>query len=222
MILSLNTTMPFILLAALGFFMKRRGMIGDALVAQGNKIIFYFGIPATIFNHVHRADMSEVFDVRFLTFNSLWFVVFFLITWFIASVAMKDKNSVSSFVNSAYRGSLSVMAPPLLVLMFYGAHDPNILPKGILAISVLQILSSSSAAMLFAMHDPAARKKGALGVIVSILKKSDCHRRDPGPHIQRTRMDFAHICGNHGRQNGRNRFAARDDLRRREPIVSWF
>jgi len=162
--------MPFILLAALGFFIKRRGMIDDNLVKQGNRIVFNFAIPATIFNNVYRADLSEVFDVRFLTFNSLYLVVFFLIIWGLAWIMMKDKDLVPSFVNTAYRGSLPVVALPLLVLMFSDAYDPNILPKGILAVSVLQILTISAAVVLFAVHDPAARKKGALGIIVSILK----------------------------------------------------
>ena len=170
MILSLNVTMPFILIAALGFFIKRRGMIDDNLIKQGNKIVFNFGIPATIFNNIYRADMSEVFDAWFLTFNSLWLIVFFLATWGMTWIMMEDKSSVATFVNTAYRGSLPVVALPLLVLMFYDAYDPNILPKGILTAAVLQILTISAAVVLFAVHDPAARKKGVLGVTVSILK----------------------------------------------------
>ena len=174
MVLSINTTMPFILLALLGIWVKRRGMIGDVFVTQGNKIIFYFGIPTTIFNHIHRADLSTVFDVRFLVFNSVWLIVFFLGTWLLAYKFMKDKDSVPSFVNSTYRSSLSVVAPPLLVLMFYAGHhpgiDPNILPKGILAISVLLIISYASAAIMFAVYDESARKSGAVGILVTIAK----------------------------------------------------
>jgi len=170
MILSLNVTMPFILIAALGFFLKRRGVIDDNLTKQGNKIVFNFGIPATIFNNIYRADMSEVFDAWFLAFNSLWLIVFFLIIWGLTWVIMEDKDSVPTFVNCSYRGSIPVVALPLMVLMFYDAHDPNILPKGIFTISILQILTISAAVVLFAVHDMAARKKGVLGVTVSILK----------------------------------------------------
>ena len=170
MLLSINITMPFILLASLGILMKRCGMIGDKFVTQGNKAVFYFAIPATIFNHIHRADLSTVFDLHFLAFNSVWLILFFLVTWWFAYKLMKDKESVSSFVNSAYRSSLSVVAPPLLVLMFVDAYDPNILPKGILAVSVLLIISYATAATLFAIHDPKARKKGVLGIVMAIAK----------------------------------------------------
>jgi len=60
MLLSINITLPFILLALLGIFLKRRQMINDNFIAMGNKVIFYFAIPATIFNHIHRADLSVV------------------------------------------------------------------------------------------------------------------------------------------------------------------
>jgi len=80
--LSINITMPFILLSLLGILMKRIGMINDHFVKQGNRVIFNFGIPMTVFNHINRADLSAVFDVRFLTFNSVWTIVFFIVIWF--------------------------------------------------------------------------------------------------------------------------------------------
>jgi len=170
MILSVNITMPFILLALLGILMKRRKMISDTFVTQGNKAVFYFAIPVTIFNHIHVADLSAVFDLTFLLFNSFWLVAFFLVTWWMARAFMRDKDSVSSFVNSAYRSSLSVVAPPLLVLMFVDASDPDILPKGILAVSVLLILSYATASVLFAVHDTNAKKNGVLGILISVAK----------------------------------------------------
>jgi hypothetical protein len=168
--LSLNITMPFILVALLGVWLKRRGIIGDSFVKQGNKVIFYFAIPVTMFNHIHRANLTDVFDPRFLIFNVVALVAVFLLTWFFAYRLMRDRDSVSSFVNSAYRSSLSVLAPPLLVLMFIDSSDPNLLPKAILTVSVLLIVSYSTASVLFAVHDPQARKGGVTGVLLSIAK----------------------------------------------------
>jgi hypothetical protein len=162
--------MPFILLALLGFFLKRKGIINDNFVTYGNKVIFYFGIPATIFNHIHKADLSTVFDMWFLVWNALFLVAFFGVTWILSVVFMKDKKSIPPYVNSAYRSSLSVVAPPLFVLMFIDAADPNILPKGILTVSALLILSYATASVMFAVHDPVARKKGVLGVLLAIAK----------------------------------------------------
>ncbi|MCL2224742.1 MAG: AEC family transporter [Defluviitaleaceae bacterium] len=176
MVLSLNTTLPFILLALLGIFLKRKNMINDSFITLGNKVVFYVAIPTTIFRSIHRADLSEVLDTRFLIFNSVWLVLFFLATWVLAYKFMKDKDSVSSFVNSAYRSSLSVVAPPLFALMFSPLHhpgiDPNIYAKGILSVSVLLILSYATASVLFAVHDTNAKNTSsiALGIIKSIVK----------------------------------------------------
>jgi len=168
--LSINITMPFILLSLLGILMKRIGMIGDAFVEQGNRVIFNFGIPMTVFNHVLRADLDNVFDAQFFAFNIIWSVTFFLVVWFLASRLMKDKGSVSSFVNSAYRSSLSVVGPPLLGLMFFEHYNPDVLPKAILAVAVLLIISYATASVLFAVHDSKAKKSGVLGVVISIVK----------------------------------------------------
>ena len=169
-ILSLNTTVPFILLAALGMFLKWRGMIGEKFVTQGNKVIFYFGIPATIFYRIHDANLTNVMDVRFLSFNVIWLIVFFLAVWLAAAKLMRDKSSVSSFVNSAYRSSLSVVAPPLLILMFEAHPDPDVLPKGLLAVSVLLIISYTTASVLFAVCDTKSKNNAVLGVLISVAK----------------------------------------------------
>ena len=170
MIVTLNTTVPFMLLAALGVFLKRKGMIDDKFVSMGNKVIFYFAIPATVFNHIHRADLSAIFDMWFLVFNSIWLVFFFIVTWVLAVMLMKDKKSVAPFVNSAYRSSLSVVAPPLLVLMAYGVTDPDFLPKGILAVSILLILSYTTASILFAVHDSKEKKISGIGILMDAIK----------------------------------------------------
>jgi len=176
MLLSIDTTMPFILLALLGIFLKRRGMINDSFITLGNKVVFYFAIPTTIFRSIHRADLSEVLDARFLIFNSVWLVLFFVAVWVFAFKFMKDKSSVSSFVNSAYRSSLSVVAPPLFALMFSPIHhphvDPNIYAKSILSLSILLIFSYATAAVLFAVHDTSAKNSRfiALGIVTAIVK----------------------------------------------------
>jgi len=170
MILSINTTLPFILLAALGMFMKWRGMINEDFVAKGNKVIFYFGIPAVIFFRIHSANLSNVLDFPFLGFNVVWLIVFFLIVWLFAAKLMRDKSSVSSFVNSAYRSSLSVVAPPLLILMFENYLDPDVLSKGLLAVSVLLIFSYTTASVLFAVHDSKSKQNAVLSVFLSVAK----------------------------------------------------
>jgi len=162
--------MPFVLIAALGILLKRRRIIDDNFVTKGNKVIFYFAIPVTVFNHIHRADLNEVMDGWFLGFNVVWLIIFFLGTWLLAKLMIKDKDSVPPFVNSAYRSSLSVVAPPLFVLMFDAIEQPNELAKSILAVSVLLIFSYATAAVLFAVHDPKAREKGVVGVLVTIAK----------------------------------------------------
>jgi predicted permease len=170
MMLSINTTAPFILVALLGVFLKHIGFIGETFVKQGNRVLFFFAIPVTMFNTLWDADLAAVFNLRFLLFNVGAMVVAWLVTWGIAIKAMKDKDSVSSFVNAAYRSSLSVLAPPLLILMFEAEQYADVLAQGILTVSILLITSYATASILFAAHDEKARAKGVTGVLIAIAK----------------------------------------------------
>jgi len=174
MVRTLDTTMPFILLAGLGIVLRRLGMVDDKFAAKGNKVIFYTGIPVTIFNSIRRANLSNVLDMQFIFFNMALMVVIFFGVWLLTAKLMRDKSSVSAFVNSAYRSSLSVVAPPLFVLMFTGYHDPDVLPKSMLAVSILLIMSYATASVLFAVQDAKGSDKNigkvSLSVLLSVIK----------------------------------------------------
>jgi len=170
-IVSINIMLPFVALALLGVLLRRMGFIGDKFVRQGNKVLFYVGIPMTIFNHIHRADLSEILDWGFLGWNALMIVGAFLVTWILAWKLMSDKDSVASFVNSAYRSSLSVVAPPLFVLMAYtnATFADFYLPKALLTMSILLILSYATASVLFAVHNSKSKKLSGFGIVKDVL-----------------------------------------------------
>jgi hypothetical protein len=67
-----------------------------------------------------------------------------------------------------------VVAPPLFVLMFTGYHDPDVLPKSMLTVSVLLIVSYATASVLFAVQDAKSSQKNigkvTLNVILSVAK----------------------------------------------------
>ena len=167
-VVSMNIMFPFVAIALLGVLMRKIGFIGDKFVKQGNKVLFYFGIPITIFNHIHRADLSDILDVRFLTFNVVLIVAIFLATWFLTCKLMSDKESISSFVNSAYRSSLSVVAPPLFALM-YSASDMFPSAKALLTMSILLILSYATASVLFAVHNSKSKNINGFGIVKDVL-----------------------------------------------------
>ena len=173
-VLSINVTFPFVALALLGLFMRRIGFIDSNFVKQSNKILFYFAIPTTIFIHIHRADLSYIFDMRFILFNVIWLIVFFIATWFLAAKFMSKVDCISSFVNSAYRSSLSVVAPPLFLLLFYGVENDNLRAQSLLALSLLLIISYATAAILFAVQDVKEKQSDNGSVLkdifMSILK----------------------------------------------------
>ena len=165
-IVSANIMVPFVLLALLGILMRRIGFIADKFVRQGNKVLFYFGIPVTIFNTIHRANLGAIFDVQFILFNIAFMVVFFLATWLLAWKLMSDKSSVSSFVNSAYRSSLSVVAPPLFGLMFIPGSDTH--AQSLFIMSILLVMSYATASVLFAVHNSKDKKISGFGIVKDV------------------------------------------------------
>ena len=118
-IFSLNIVMPLVALAALGYIAKRTRLIDRAFLAGGNKLVFYFGIPATLFNSIYNADLSEIFDPAFMAFVAVWTIATFAVIWTVTHFALYKRHPgvISAFVNGAHRGNLAMVALPLLFNM---------------------------------------------------------------------------------------------------------
>jgi len=166
LIFSLNTVIPWILMAALGFLFKRFGLIDDNFLAKGNKLVYFLCLPAMLFANMYGANLNELVDFGFIMFTLGWAVVSFGVTWILCIFFMKDKSAVSAFVQGSCRSNLGVLAIPIAFsLLGYDAV------KSILALAVLIPSYNIICVILLTLHSQKSDKTVSLkAVVMSIVK----------------------------------------------------
>ena len=97
-IYSINATVPIFLVMIVGWVIKQLGVIDEHFVSKANKYVFHVALPVLLFQQISSADMTSQFDIRFVLYCMLATTAFFVITWVVTELLMKDDTQKGSFV----------------------------------------------------------------------------------------------------------------------------
>lgn len=64
--ISFNAVMPIVLLLAVGFFLRRRGVLSKAFETEANNVVYQWAMPLYMFNAARGVNLAEGLDLRLL------------------------------------------------------------------------------------------------------------------------------------------------------------
>ena len=117
-IYSINATVPIFLVMIVGWVIKQLGVIDEHFVSKANKYVFHVALPVLLFQQISSADMTSQFDIRFVLYCMLATTAFFVITWVVTELLMKDDTQKGSFVQCACRSSAAILGMAFIQNMY--------------------------------------------------------------------------------------------------------
>jgi malonate transporter and related proteins len=114
----LSLVIPVFLIVALGYILKKTGMINDQFVKVSSQIVFKVSLPALIFSEITRIDITE--DVN------LWVVVFIYggtlisvaFSWMVAIIFITEPKDQTVFIQGSFRGNYAIIGLALISNVF--------------------------------------------------------------------------------------------------------
>lgn len=106
---SVNVTIPIFLVMALGYLLKRTGMLDDHFAAAANKFNFHVTLPVMLFRDITSVDIRGAFDLRYVIFCALSSTVCFWLIWGGSKLLIRNKEIRGAFVQASFRSSAAVM-----------------------------------------------------------------------------------------------------------------
>jgi len=106
---SLNATVPVFLIIFLGWFLKEKKIISKEFVPTTNDLVFKILLPIQLFMDISSTDIRSMVDVKFMVFCFVSTVICIGLIWLFAVIFIKEKRSIGSFVQGAYRGSAAIL-----------------------------------------------------------------------------------------------------------------
>jgi len=117
-IFTLNIVAPVFLIIALGFAIKKIGVINENFVAITSKFVFNVSLPAFIFMKISSLDLHAALDMGQIIFIYAGTLLVYFIIWIISSLFIKDGRDLSVFVQGAYRSNYAIVGLAIIANLF--------------------------------------------------------------------------------------------------------
>ena len=110
--------MPLILLVALGFFIKRIGILPSEFFPAAEKLVFKIALPCSLFLSVSRADPYQTFSPKLILFVIIGTLATVTLVGVITPVFIKNNAERGAFIQGAYRSNFALLGTPLAQRLF--------------------------------------------------------------------------------------------------------
>ena len=130
MILALSTIVPIFLVIALGYGVRRKGLLTDAFMTSGNRLLYMVAIPCLLFHKISTAPFKGSFFP--------WLIIGCLIAIFLMSLAVFllgmllsfPPGKHATFIQSSIHGNIGYIG---LAVCYYSFDERTFGIAGVLA-----------------------------------------------------------------------------------------
>jgi len=164
----IGVTLPIFAVIAVGFFIKKKGIIKDQHVPLLNKLTYNFGLSSLVFLNIAENKLKEIFDVNILKVIFPTYFLFLIIV-FLSFYFLKIKNQTKgAAIVSTYRSNMAFIGMPVL-LYAYGSLATAKASIVIACLLPLNILTTALFLRLLNIQDSKDRKTGIKKLVIEII-----------------------------------------------------
>lgn len=163
---ALNAVAPIIITVALGYLLKRLGIIPYEMAKPLNKIVFRVLLPVMLFNNVYGVS-----DIGSIDFTYLFFVGISVVILFFAGLALsflltvrRERRAV--LIQVLFRSNYALIGIPLAMSLFGAEGGAIATLLSAVSIPVFNIF----AVIALSIFDPWGKRPSAKKIIISIAK----------------------------------------------------
>ena len=165
-IYSVNVILPIFVLAFLGLFLKKIGLIGEGFAAGADKLVFKVGLPAMLFLEVARSSVSQSLNPRLVLFVFLSVTAGFLLVSGVVLLITKDNAKRGALIQGICRSNFAILGVPLIENMYGDAG----LAEVALVMPVTILLFNIYSVIVLSVFAPKEKQLPAKQTVLHILK----------------------------------------------------
>jgi len=132
-----TTIIPVFTIIVLGWIARERRFLPPELMRPANRLVFYFAIPAMIFQATSKSTFNTHFHPAVLVISLAAVTMVFVLAWFTARRMAMAPSRKATFVQSAFHGNLGHIG---LAVAFFFIGQEGLVRAGILTgfLTILQ------------------------------------------------------------------------------------
>lgn len=111
--ISFEVVFPIFLLMALGFSIKRIGLISEGTVKQMNTVVFRVFLPTMLFKNAYESAVSEVFNGKLMLFALGCVSSAILLLYLLVPLLVKDNKKRGVLIQGVFRSNFVIFGLPI-------------------------------------------------------------------------------------------------------------
>jgi predicted permease len=110
---ALNAVLPIILMIALGWFLRQKGMVSEGFLKNGNKLVFKLCLPSMLFVNIY--SIESLSDIRWdiVVYSAAALFVIFIAGTAIAVATTKVADRRGVIAQCIFRSNYAIIGMPL-------------------------------------------------------------------------------------------------------------
>ena len=143
-----STIVPIFIVIFLGLVAKQRGFFTSDFLGQANRLVYYFAIPAMIFNSISKATLRTQFNLSAIMISLFAILLITTVAWMASRAMNLVRSSQGTFIQSSFHGNLGYIG---LAVAFYYLGDSGFVKAAIIA-GFVMILQNILAVIALQYH----------------------------------------------------------------------
>ena len=169
---ALNAVAPIVIVVAIGYLLKRVGVIDGGFAKLANKLVFHVFLPAKLFLNIYRIDTIAEIELNYVIYTVLALLAVFLLALPAVLLIAKKQERRGALWQAAFRSNYALVGIPLSESLFgeTGATVATLLSAPI--IPLLNMLAVISLSVFRNDGEKPSVRKILLGIIKNPLIQS--------------------------------------------------
>ena len=117
-ILSLNVVLPLFLIMAVGYLLRRIGLLDDAVLPKLNSLVFKAFFPMFLFNNIYHSDLESMMNPKLILTAVVSILVIFGVLCLVIPRIEKDGPRRGAMVQGIFRSNYIIFGVPIVSGVF--------------------------------------------------------------------------------------------------------
>lgn len=118
LIFAANAVLPIVLMIALGYILKRVGMLNREFLDVGNRLTFRVLIPALLYYNIYGINSLRDVNIKFVLYGVGAVIVIFFLAIAVTCAYTKDSAKRGSLIQAMIRSNYAIIGLPLAESLF--------------------------------------------------------------------------------------------------------
>ena len=117
-IFALNSVAPIIITVAIGYILKRIGLMDGEFARKANKLVFRAFLPVMLFLNIYKVESLSGFDGGYIIYSVAAVGIIFLCGIPLSGLITRDRGKRGALLQSSFRSNYALIGIPLAESLF--------------------------------------------------------------------------------------------------------